>query len=83
MELVRFSDQSIVTIEDSPLAMSAKSLVHTRGDIFDPKSKAKSVVLSEEGERMSRELFVKYFALRARSRADEHTHGKTVRQPKF
>jgi hypothetical protein len=29
-----------------------------------PKSKAKSVALSEEGERQSRELFVKHFALK-------------------
>lgn len=32
-----------------------------RGLISDPKSKAKSVVLSEEGERLARELFERYF----------------------
>jgi hypothetical protein len=37
--------------------------LHTKGYISDPKSKAKSVLLSEEGERRSRELFVKHFAL--------------------
>ena len=37
--------------------------LHAKGFISDPKSKAKSVVLSEEGERRSRELFAKYFAL--------------------
>jgi hypothetical protein len=37
--------------------------LHTQGYISDPKSKAKSVVLSEEGERRSRELFIKHFAL--------------------
>ena len=34
--------------------------LHTRGYISDPKSKAKSVVLTEEGERLSRELFVRH-----------------------
>jgi hypothetical protein len=37
--------------------------LYTHGYISDPKSQAKSVVLSEEGERRSRELFVKHFAL--------------------
>lgn len=37
--------------------------LHAKGYISDPKSKAKSVLLSEEGERQSRELFVKHFAL--------------------
>jgi hypothetical protein len=36
--------------------------LHTKGFISDPKSKAKSVVLSEEGEKRSRELFAKHFA---------------------
>ena len=36
--------------------------LHARGFISDPKSKAKSVVLSEEGARKSEELFRRYFA---------------------
>jgi Domain of unknown function (DUF6429) len=36
--------------------------LYTKGYIFDPKNKAKSVVLSEEGERLSRELFERHFA---------------------
>jgi hypothetical protein len=32
---------------------------HSNGYISDPKSKAKSVVLSEEGEKRSKELFEK------------------------
>ena len=32
--------------------------------LSDPKSKAKSVVLSEEGEKRSRELFAKHFLLK-------------------
>jgi Domain of unknown function (DUF6429) len=39
--------------------------LHTMGFISDPKSKAKSVVLSEEGEKRSKELVAKYFALKS------------------
>jgi hypothetical protein len=35
--------------------------LHAKGFISDPKSKAKSVVLSEEGKKRSRELFAKHF----------------------
>jgi hypothetical protein len=38
--------------------------LHLKGFISDPESKAKSVVLSEEGEKRSRELFAKHFALK-------------------
>jgi hypothetical protein len=38
----------------------AMERLHARGYISDPRSKAKSVVLSEEGERLSRELFERY-----------------------
>jgi len=40
----------------------AMERLYQKGYISDPKSKAKSVVLSEEGERLSRELFEKHFA---------------------
>ena len=40
----------------------AMDRLHAKGYISDPKSKAKSVVLSEEGERLSRELFEQHFA---------------------
>ena len=36
--------------------------LYSKGYIFDPRSKAKSVVLSEDGERRSKELFAKYFS---------------------
>ena len=39
--------------------------LHTEGYISDPKSKVKSVVWSEEGERRSREMFVRHFALQS------------------
>ena len=35
--------------------------LHSKGYISDPKSKAKSIVLSEEGERRARELFERHF----------------------
>jgi hypothetical protein len=40
----------------------AMDRLHAKGYISDPKSTAKSVVLSEEGERLSQELFEKHFA---------------------
>jgi hypothetical protein len=39
--------------------------LHSKCYISDPKSKAKSVVLSEEGEKRSKELFAKYFSLKS------------------
>ena len=39
----------------------ALNRLHEKGYISDPKSKAKSVVLTEEGEKMARELFQKHF----------------------
>ena len=38
--------------------------LYTKGFISDPKSKAKSVVMTEEGESSSRELFAKHFGLK-------------------
>ncbi len=35
--------------------------LHARGFISDPKSKAKSVVLTEEGARVAEELFKRHF----------------------
>jgi hypothetical protein len=40
----------------------AMDRLHAEGFISDPKSKAKSVVLTEEGERKAEELFRRYFA---------------------
>ncbi len=39
--------------------------LHAKGFISDPKSKAKSVVLSEEGWKRSKELFAKHFSLKS------------------
>ena len=40
--------------------------LHERGYVSDPRSKAKSVVLTEDGLKRSRELFAKYFGKRSR-----------------
>ena len=39
----------------------AMDRLHTHGFISDPKSKAKSVVLTDEGARRAEELFRRYF----------------------
>ena len=39
----------------------ALNRLHEKGLISDPKSKAKSVLLSDEGARQSEELFIKLF----------------------
>jgi len=40
---------------------SALNRLHEKGYISDPKSKAKSIVFSEEGFNLSEEIFKKYF----------------------
>jgi len=39
----------------------AMDRLHKKGYISDPKGKAQSVVLTEEGEKLSKELFFKHF----------------------
>ena len=41
--------------------------LHRRGWIHDPKGKAKSVVMTEEGRARSQELFERYFGAQADS----------------
>lgn len=41
--------------------------LHEGGYIADPKNKAKSVLLTEEGERRSRELFARHFGRRRKA----------------
>lgn len=40
-------------------------LLHEKGWIVDPQTKAKSVVLTEEGERLAHEFLQKHFGRRA------------------
>ena len=39
------------------------NLLHEKGYISDPKSKAKSVAMAEDGVKLSEELFKKHFGL--------------------
>ena len=39
-------------------------VLHEKGWILDPRSKAKSVVLTEEGERLAQEFLVRHFGRR-------------------
>ena len=41
----------------------AMNRLHEKGYIGNPKSKAKSVMLTQEGAQLSEELFKKYFGL--------------------
>jgi hypothetical protein len=41
---------------------NALDRLYERGYISDPKSKAKSVLLTDEGERRARELFARHFS---------------------
>jgi predicted transcriptional regulator len=36
--------------------------LHQKGFISDPKSKAKSVLVTEEGQKAAKELFEKFFS---------------------
>lgn len=44
---------------------NALDRLHQKGHISNPKGKAKSVVLTEEGARRAEELFQKHFGLKA------------------
>ena len=39
----------------------AMDRLHKKGFISDPKSKARSVLVTEEGQKVAKELFEKYF----------------------
>ena len=39
----------------------AMDRLHEKGFISDPKSKAKSLIVTEEGQRAAEELFMRYF----------------------
>ena len=61
MFLTSFSEHGI-TRSWKGYDWDAMGRLHAAGLIQDPVGKAKSVVLTEEGEKRSRELFQKYFA---------------------
>ncbi len=58
----------LVSFSDPPASRAWKGFdwgtldrLHEKGYIADPKSKARSVVLTDEGERLSESLFLKHF----------------------
>ena len=61
MFLTSFSEHGI-TRSWKGYDWDAMGRLHAAGLIQDPVGKAKSVVLTEEGEKRSRELFQKHFA---------------------
>lgn len=46
------------------IAWEVTDRLFKKGYIDDPKGKAKSVALTEEGEKLSKELFIKHFGLK-------------------
>jgi len=64
----RFSALYLGTFRDGPEVRAWKGFdwgsmdrLHEKGFIHDPKSKARSVILTEEGEWATRELFERHF----------------------
>lgn len=58
----------LTTFEDGPVLRAWKGMdwdvsdrLHEKGYIANPRGKTKSVVLTEEGAKRSRELFERYF----------------------
>jgi len=58
--LTTFKEQSWYRAWKS-MDWEAMSRLHEKGFISDPKNKSKSVGLTEEGAKKSKELFEKYF----------------------
>jgi hypothetical protein len=58
--LTTFTDRGFVRAWKSH-DWEALNRLHEKGLISDPKSKAKSVLLSDEGARQSEELFINLF----------------------
>jgi hypothetical protein len=53
-------DQNVVRAWKS-FDWDAMDRLHEKGYIGDPKSKAKSVIVTEEGQNVAKELFIKLF----------------------
>lgn len=61
LHLNAFSDHGVARAWKS-FDWDALDRLHARGLISDPRSKARSVVLSEEGSGLAEELFCRHFA---------------------
>jgi len=59
LHLTSFEDHKVLRAWKS-LDWEIMNRLHEKGLISDPKSKAKSVCLTDEGAKRSRELFEKY-----------------------
>lgn len=55
-----FADQSEIRAWKS-FDWDSMDRLYGKGFISDPKSKAKSVIITEEGQKAAQELFTKYF----------------------
>jgi hypothetical protein len=62
--LTSFDDQ-YATRAWKGMDWDAMDRLHAKGYIRNPKGKAKSVVLTEDGEKLSRELFIQHFGVKA------------------
>jgi hypothetical protein len=63
MYLTSFSDQ-YDTRAWKGIAWEVMNRLYEKGYISNPKGKAKSVILTEEGVKLSQELFIKHFGLK-------------------
>jgi hypothetical protein len=63
MYLTSFSDQ-YGTRAWKGIAWEVMSRLYEKGYISNPKGKAKSIMLTEEGAKLSEELFLKHFSLK-------------------
>jgi predicted transcriptional regulator len=63
LSLTSFSDQ-YGTRAWKGMDWDAMDRLYEKGFISNPKGKAKSVVLTEEGKKLSEELFVKHFGIK-------------------
>jgi hypothetical protein len=61
LHLTSFADGPSATRAWKSMDWDAMDRLYEKGYISDPKSKAKSVMFSDEGFRLSKELFEKYF----------------------
>lgn len=55
------------------LDWDALDRLHEKGYISNPKSKAKSIALTEEGEKLSETLFTKHFGLKEKKDNQQRT----------
>ncbi len=55
-----FGDENVVRAWKS-FNWDAMDRLYEKGYIGDPRSKAKSVVVTEEGQNVAKELFIKFF----------------------